>query len=71
MVKIFPIYFLWDMRGGGGANFLTSDGLQIFLGALYHEMVLSSPKHKGSGYVEFLSSELMFSLLLYEFTCFY
>ena len=43
-------------EGGDGANFLTSDGLQIFFGALYHEMVLSSPEHKGSDNVEFLST---------------
>ena len=47
------------MRGGGGTNFLTSDGLQIFFGALYHEMVLSSPEHKGSDNVEFLSTGLV------------
>ena len=34
--------------GGGGANFPTSDDLQIFFGALYHEMVRTSPEHKGS-----------------------
>ena len=44
--------------GGGGANFLTSEDFQIFFGALYHEIVLSSPEHKGSDNVEFLSSEL-------------
>ena len=47
-------------EGGGGATFLTSDGFQIFFGALYHEMVLSSPEHKGSGNFEFLSCELLF-----------
>ena len=44
---------------GGGATFLTSDGFQIFFGALYHEMVLSSPEHKVSGNFEFLSCELI------------
>ena len=34
--------------GGGGANFPTSDDLQIFFGALYHEMVRTSPELKGS-----------------------
>ena len=48
-------------EGGGGANFLTSDGLQIFFGALYHEMVLSTPEHNGSGNVEFLSPELLYN----------
>ena len=43
-------------EGGGGATFLTSDGFQIFFGALYHEMVLSPPEHKGSGNFEFLSA---------------
>ena len=43
-------------EGGGGANFLTSEDFQIFFGALYHEIVLSSPEHKGSDNVEFLSS---------------
>ena len=37
------------LRGGdGGAIFLTSDDHQIFFGALYHEMVRTSPEHKGS-----------------------
>ena len=44
--------------GSGGAFFPTLDGLQIFFGALYHEMVLSSPEHKGSGNFELLSCEL-------------
>ena len=39
--------------GGGGANFPTSDDLQIFFGALYHEMVRTSPELKGSD--DFLS----------------
>ena len=47
-------------EGGGGATFLTSDGFQIFFGALYHEMVLSSPEHKVSGNFEFLSCELVY-----------
>ena len=38
----------WFGGGGGGANFPTSDDLQIFFGALYHEMVRTSPEHKGS-----------------------
>ena len=34
--------------GRGGAIFPTLDDLQIFFGALYHEMVRTSPEHKGS-----------------------
>ena len=45
------------MRGGGGANFLASEDFQIFFCALYHGIVLSSPEHKGSDNVEFLSCE--------------
>ena len=37
-----------EKRGYGGANFLTSDDLQIFFGALYLEMVRASPELKGS-----------------------
>ena len=55
----FSHTFSMGYEGGGGATFLTSDGFQIFFGALYHEMVLSSPEHKGSGNFEFLSCELM------------
>ena len=35
-------------RGGGGAIFPTSDDLQIFFGALHHEIVRTFPEHKGS-----------------------
>ena len=41
-------YFTMEKRGYGGANFLTSDDLQIFFCALYHEMVCASPELKGS-----------------------
>ena len=34
--------------GGGGANFPTSDNLQIFFGAFYHELVCISLELKGS-----------------------
>ena len=34
--------------GGGGANFPTSDDLQIFFGAFYHELVCISLELKGS-----------------------
>ena len=34
--------------GGGGAIFPTLDDLQILFGAFYHEMVRTSPEHKGS-----------------------
>ena len=63
MVKILPIHFLWDMKGGGGATFLISDGFQNCFGAIYHEMVLSSPEHKVSGNFEFLSCELVCTII--------
>ena len=34
--------------GGGGAIFPTLDDLHILFGAFYHEMVRTSPEHKGS-----------------------
>ena len=42
---MFPILYYGKE---GGANFLTSDDPQIFFGALYHEMVHTSPELKGS-----------------------
>ena len=34
--------------GGGGAIFPSSDDLQIFFGTLYHEIMRTSPEHKGT-----------------------
>ena len=48
-----------EKRGYGGANFPTSDDLQIFFGALYHEMVHTSPELKGSDDVLSLTTGLM------------
>ena len=51
--KFVPPSLLYIGGGGGGAIFPTSDDLQIFFGALYHEMVRTSPELKGSD--DFLS----------------
>ena len=37
-----------EKKGYGDANFLTSDNLEIFFGAFYHELVCISLELKGS-----------------------
>ena len=48
-----------EKRGYGGANFPTSNDLQICFGALYHEMVQTSSELKGSDDVQSLTTGLL------------
>ena len=63
------LLFYYEKEGGGGANFATSDDLQIFLGALYYEMVHTSLEHKGSDDFEFKTAMLMLIDELWVSSC--